>query len=66
MDKQSCHLESSLAAYLGFAGNRGRFADLVRLKGVDDRALAHIGIPDEPDADLLLVAVKLWVNKRRK
>lgn len=44
--------------YLGFSRDRRNLAYLVFLKTVDDGRLAHIGIPNEADGNLLLVRMK--------
>ena len=46
-------------AYLGFSSNGRHLADLLGSQGVDDGALAHVGVADKPHADLLLVHMQL-------
>lgn len=46
-------------AHLGLPGDGGHVADLFGAQGVDYGALAHVGVTDEPHADLLLIAMEL-------
>ena len=45
--------------YLGLPGDGRHVADLLGPQGVDDGALPHVGVADEPNADLLLISVEL-------
>ncbi len=45
------------STHLGLPGNGGHTADLLGPESVDDGALAHIRVADQPHADLLPVLV---------
>ena len=49
---------ASPKTYLGFTGNGSDGADLFLLERVDDTTLPDVGVPDQPDRDLLLVRVE--------
>ena len=49
---------ASAKTYLGFTGNGSDGADLFLLERVDDTTLPDVGVPDQPDRDLLLVRVE--------
>jgi hypothetical protein len=46
---------SGQLSYLGLSGDGSDLADLLAAQGVDDGALAHVGVTHHPHADLLLV-----------
>lgn len=58
MKRREAKQGSSLVTNLGLSGDGSDGADFLLLQGVDDAALADVGVSDETNRDLLLVRMK--------
>lgn len=57
--------EGSNDSYSGFPGDWSCFADFLLLEGVDDGALADVGVAYETYTDVLLVFMEVVELKKR-
>ena len=64
VDQEDPLEQRDVLPHLGLARNRRSLADLLTTERVDDGALAHVGVPNEANADLLLLSMQHLKLKR--